>query len=332
MVTGDDFNTRPPSNLNDEDLDNEMQRDSSKEMSSTPTRASFQCLLAASVLLRLEAARVINALKEEPPYDRVVRLGEELASVCRNATVSINHHRSVAKDLWPTEFPYSWCDHFHRRFLLCLHLPYAVKAAHNPINSYSSKAGLDAALYLVSLLDDEIYRRLLLVGGGMFRDIVTSGAMLVFLELITQLENEGSAFLKKRNQARREPLLEDARNLVQYAQDRLWYGETNVKGYVFVSMAMGQVDAMLSNSSTKDAIVKSASESLVVCHDILRSTAANLLSRVTMDPNVACGIGDDAMAIPTIDDINFDFINDGNMDFGLASSWFVQQWEDKVWS
>jgi hypothetical protein len=332
MVTGDDFNTRPPLNLNDEDLDNKMQRDSSKEMSSTPTRASFQCLLAASVLLRLEAARVINALKEEPPYDRVVRLGEELASVCRNATVSINHHKSAAKDLWPTGFPYSWCDHFHRRFLLCLHLPYAVKAAHNPINSYSSKAGLDAALYLVSLLDDEIYRRLLLVGGGMFRDIVTSGAMLVFLELITQLENEGSASLKKRNQARREPLLEDARNLVQYAQDRLWYGETNVKSYVFVSMAMGQVDAMLSDSSTKDAIVKSASESLVVCHDILRYTAANLLSRVTMDPNVACGIGGDAMAMPTIDDINFDFMNDGNMDFGLASSWFVRQWEDKVWS
>jgi hypothetical protein len=278
--------------------------------------------LAASVLLRLEAARVINALKEEPPYDRVVRLGEELASVCRNATVSINHHKSVAKDLWPTEFPYSWCDHFHRRFLLCLHLPYAVKAAHNPINSYSSKAGLEAALYLVSLLDDEIYRRLLLVGGGMFRDIVTSGAMLVFLELITQLENEGSASLKKRNQARREPLLEDARNLVQYAQDRLWYGETNVKSYVFVSMAMGQVDAMLSDSSTKDAIVKSASESLVVCHGILRSTAANLLSRMTTIADGAFGTGGLAMTVPSVDDIDFDFMNDGNIEFGLAGSWF----------
>lgn len=330
MVTSDDFDTRPPLNLNDEDLDNEMQWDSSKEMSLMPTRTSFQCLLATSVLLRLESARVINALKEEPPYDRVIHLGEELATVCRNATSSIDHHKSVAKSLWPTEFPYSWCDHLHRRFLLCLHLPYAAKAAHNPINSYSSKAGLEAALYLVSLLDDEIYRRLLLVGGGMFRDILTSGAMLVFLELITQLENESSAFVKKRNQARREPLLEDARNLVQYAQDRLWYGETNVKSYVFVNMAMGQVDAILSNSSTKDAIVKSASESLVVCHGILRSTAANLLSRVTMDTNVACGIGGDAVAMPSIDDIDFDFMNDGNMDFGLAGSWFVRQWEDKA--
>lgn len=332
MVTADDFDTRPPSNLNDEDLDNEMQWDSPKEMFPTPTRASFQCLLASSVLLRLEATIIINALQEELPYDRILRLGEELASVCRNATVSIDHHKSVAKNLWPTEFPYSCCDHFHRRFLLCLHLPYAAKAAHNPMYSFSSKAGFEAALDIVSLLDDEIYRRLLLVGGGMFRDILTRGALLVFLELITQLENESSTFVKKRNQARREPFLEDARNIVQYAQDRLSYGETNVRGYVFVSMAMGQVDAMLSDSSTKEAIVKSASESLEVCHGILRSTAANLLSRITIDPNVAGGIGCDAMAIPSVDDINFDFMNDGNIDFELAGSWLVQQWEDRAWS
>jgi hypothetical protein len=97
-------------------------------------------------------------------------------------------------------------------------------------------------------------------------------------------------------------------------------------------MAMGQVDAMLSDTSTKDTIVKSARDSLIVCHDILRSTAANLLSSFTMDPNVACGIGGDAIAMPSIDDINFDFMNDGNMDFGLAGSWFLRQWEDKVWS
>jgi hypothetical protein len=332
MVTADEFDTRPPSNLSDDDLDNGTQADSPEEVAPTPTRASFQCLLATSVLLRLEATRVINALQEEPSYDRVLRLGEELALACRNATVSIDHHKSVAKNLWPTEFPYSCCDHFHRRFLLCLHLPYAAKAAQNPMYSYSSKVGLEAALDLVSLLDDEMYRRLLLVGGGMFRDILTRGAMLVFLELITQLENESSAFVKKRNRARREPFLEDARNVVQYAQDRLWHGETNVKSYVFVSMAMGQVDAMLSDSSTKDAIVKSASESLVVCHGILRSTAANLLSSMTTNADGAFGTGGVAMAVPSVDDIDFDFMNDGNIDFGLAGSWFVRQWEDGVWS
>lgn len=156
MVTADEFDTRPPSNLSDEDLDNGTQADSPEEVAPTPTRASFQCLLATFVLLRLEATRVINALQEEPSYDRVLCLGEELALACRNATVSIDHHKLVAKNLWPTEFPYSCCDHFHRRFLLCLHLPYAAKAAQNPIYSYSSRVGLEAALDLVSLLDNEM--------------------------------------------------------------------------------------------------------------------------------------------------------------------------------
>lgn len=146
------------------------------------------------------------------------------------------------------------------------------------------------------------------------------------------MENKSSAFVKKRNRARREPFLEDARNVVQYAQDRLWHGETNVKSYVFVSIAMGQVDAMLSDSSTKDAIVKSASESLVICHGILRSTAANLPSKMTLDADGAYGTGGVAMSVPSVDDIDFDFMNDGNIDFGLAGSWFVRQWEDGVWS
>lgn len=67
---------------------------------------------------------------------------------------------------------------------------------------------------LVSLLGDKVYRRLLLVGGGTFRDVVTRGAMWVILELISQLENESSLSVKKCNQACRQPFLDDARNIV----------------------------------------------------------------------------------------------------------------------
>lgn len=91
---------------------------------------------------------------------------------------------------------------------------------------------------------------------------------------------------------------------------------------------MGQVDAMLSNSSTKDTILKSASESLVICPNILRSTAAILLSTIITDPSLACGTDGDAI----FDDINFGFLNDGNIDFGLVGFWFVRQRDDKAWS
>lgn len=45
----------------------------------------------------------------------------------------------------------------------------------------------------------------------MFRDIITRGALVIYMELISQLEADGSTFTKKRNRARREPLLENAR-------------------------------------------------------------------------------------------------------------------------
>jgi hypothetical protein len=142
------------------------------------------------------------------------------------------------------QFKYNFCEHYLSRFL-SLHYPYAIQSKRNPLYSYSQKVSLEAALDLVSLLEDRLYRRLLLSGGGMYRDIVTRCAVVIFLELITQLEANNSIFSKQRNRARREPLLEDARKVVQYTHDRLWYGETNVRGYLFARMSMAQVEALL---------------------------------------------------------------------------------------
>lgn len=173
---------------------------------------------------------VINVLQGEPSYDQILHLGSELTRAFRNAASVIDHHESGGEAHSPSQFAYSCYDHL-RRFLLCLHFPYAVKAKQNPLYSYSLKMRLECALNLVSLLDDDMYNRLLLVG-SMFRDIITRGALVIYMELISQLEADGSRFTKKKSRACREPLLKDARKVVRYAQDRLWYGETNVKGYL----------------------------------------------------------------------------------------------------
>ncbi|KAJ5917123.1 hypothetical protein N7466_010677 [Penicillium verhagenii] len=325
MVTTEDFDTRPPANLNDEDLE-KLKSGCSWGSDSAPTRTSFQCILANSIALRLEATKVINVMRKEPAYDHVLDLGKELMVACRNATIAIDAHKLAAKGLWRNDFPYTCCDHLHRRFLLCLHLPYAVKAAQNPMYTFSSKVGLEAALDIVSLLEDDTYRRLMLVGGGMFRDVLTRAAMLIFLELISQLENDSSSFAKMRNQERREPLLKNARTVVQYAQDRLWYGETNVKAYMFVSVTLGQVNAMLTNSSIKDAIVATAHENIIIAGDILRTRAASLLPGTAMDPDLAYGTVDEANSLALLEDIDLDFMGEGNIDSGVASSWFLQHW------
>lgn len=144
---------------------------------SSCSQTSFQSLLSRSPSLRLRATRVINSLQEEVSYDKVLSFGNKLDLACREATVAIEGTPSNADAHSVNQFASSYCSHL-RRFPLCLHFRYAVKAKANPLYNYSQKACLEAALHLVSLLEDEYYRRLLLVGGGIFRDIITRGALL----------------------------------------------------------------------------------------------------------------------------------------------------------
>ena len=100
-------------------------------------------------------------------------------------------HESAGEAHSPSQFAYSCYDHRLRRFLLCLHFPYAIEAKQNPLYSYSLKMCLECALNLVSLLDHDMYHRLLLVG-DMFRDIITRGALVIYMELISQLKADDS--------------------------------------------------------------------------------------------------------------------------------------------
>lgn len=331
MINTGDYNTQPPSNLSDEDLLDTVQEQLPEIPASTPTQTSFQCLLAGSLPLRLEVSRVINSLQGEPSYDQVLHLGSKLTLSFHNTTSFIDHHVSVGEAHSPSNFAYSCYDHCLRRFLLCLHFPYAVKAKQNPLYSYSLKVCLESTLNLVSLFDDDVYHRLLLVGGGMFRDIITRGALVIYMELISQLEADGPTLTKKRNRARREPLLEDARKVVRYAHDRLLYGETNVKGYLYVSVAMAKAEALLDGSSVKDATINATSRSLAMCQNILKSMAVNPLSNGASQFDVGHRSYDDTVPIPSVIEADFDFLNDGGMDFDFSDSCFLQQWTDQAW-
>ena len=276
MITADDYNTQPPSSLNDDELSDSMLGDPPKKADVIPTQTSIQHLLASSIRLRLQVAALTNSMHGEFSYDQVIRLGSELALACRNAEMTFDQYTSATNDSEtypPSQFAYICAEHCLHRSALCLHYPYAIQANRNPLYSYSQKACLEAALDIITLLDDNIYRHLL-SGGGMFRDIITRAALFLFLDIVWQLDTGGSMFTRKRNGARRELLLLVARKVVQYAHERFCYSETSVKGYVFISMAMAQVDAMLDSSSVRNAAIDAASRSVAVCHEILESMAA----------------------------------------------------------
>ncbi|XHF96472.1 hypothetical protein AWENTII_000107 [Aspergillus wentii] len=337
MITTADYNTKPPSNLDDADLLAAHAEGVPIKPASSATQSSYQRLLANSLTLRLEATRVINNLQDEPSYDQVLRLAKDLAAECRNSTNSVGHHIATASGLFTdpqptlTQFKHNFYEHHLSRFLLSLHFPYAVKSKFNPLYSYSQKVCLETALDLVSLLDDDIYHRLLLSGGAMYRDIVTRGAVVIFLELISQLEANNSLFSRQRNRARREPLLNAARRVVQYTHDRLWHGETNVQGYVYASTAMAQVEALLDGVPIKEAIASATGRSLVVCRDILKSIAAHSSSTDEAHQRPLSYLYADNEPTPTVADANFEFLNNGAISFDISEPYFLQQWAGQSW-
>ncbi|PWY80876.1 hypothetical protein BO94DRAFT_558276 [Aspergillus sclerotioniger CBS 115572] len=313
MIAIGDWTTQPPS---DKDPNIAGDENSSEKV------INFQPILSKSISLRLRATRIINSLLEQPSYDQILEIGNELALTCRDVAIAIDQAVSDPR----TKFATSLCSHLIRRFSLCLHYQYAIKAKVNPLYTYSRHVGVEAALDIVSLLEDDLYSRVLCCGGGMFRDIVTRGAMLIFLDFGSDREAESSMFARKRDLARQENLLRDARSVVQHAKDRIRHGETNVKIYVFFRMMMAQAEAHLARLPEKEAISKSLNESVDECHAILKEMAAKVPDATSPEGQS----GTDAMVsslegVVNLDD-NFDWMNDGELDFDFSDFQVLSQW------
>ncbi|CEL06399.1 hypothetical protein ASPCAL07504 [Aspergillus calidoustus] len=249
------YNTKPPAN-----------EDSESSAGPHVSNFSLQSLLIKSLPLRLRVTRAVNNMQEELSFNQVLELGNELASACRDIGSAIT--RAGA----PSSFSSTFCIHLVCRFALALHYRHSLKAmGGNPLYSHSRQACLDVALELVSFLQDNLYSCVLRTGGGMFRDILTRGALIIFAELNTEPVVGISAFAKERNRARQQPLLEAAQQIVNYARDRIWLGDMNVKIYVWLSMMNAQVRARLAELPIDEAVSKATYDSLRAVGDMLKT-------------------------------------------------------------
>jgi hypothetical protein len=324
MVSTGDFNTLPPSRISDEELERGgMQVEAQGEMHELSSQKQLLPLLADSLPLRLNVTKVINNLQKEPSYEEVLRLEKVLATACRTATTGLDSTPPLNLISHTSRFAISHFTHLLRRFTLCLHFPYAIQAKNNPLYTYSQKHCLDAAQDIVSILDDELYTRLLLTGGGMFRDLITRGAFILYLELTSEIDADASLVSRSRNRARQESILHDARRVAQYAKERMRHGETNVKGYVYISMSTAQIEALFDGSSAEEAVMDAARESLETCRGILEEMAVKA-SGVDTGSGVSDGV------TPLLGDLDgqFDFLDDGSWDFDFGQSSFFHHGGD----
>ncbi|KAL2845039.1 hypothetical protein BJY01DRAFT_183957 [Aspergillus pseudoustus] len=317
MISTGDYNTKPPDDTQGTALSE----------GSHMSRYPFQRPLINSLPLRLHVARVINDMQQEVSYNQVIELGNELALAFRDIGAAVSRAGGSS-----SQFSLSFCMHLVCRFSLCLHYRYALKAIENPLYAHSRQACLAAALELVSFLQDGLYSCVLRTGGGLFRDILTRGAVIIFTELNAEPEVGISSFAQERNRARQEPLLEAARSVVQYARDRIWLGDMNIKIYVWLSMMMAQVQARLDGAPVKEAVTRAMHESIRTSHNMLKTLAAVVPAEPARGSDLGSWSSSNASpaALDANTDSEFDLL-DGIFDFDFTDTQGLSQWAGQTW-
>ena len=270
-ISFDEFDTEQPSNVNDDEM-----QESTSTLQPHPkdefTTTSIQLALLSSLRTRLRTVQLLNGLSFDISYEEVLTLSSDLSNACTSNRILAHETSNPAI----TPFHRNMLDYLLRRFQLYLHCPFSCRAYTNPLFYYSRKVSLDASLALVSPEEPvESFSRLMVTGGGMFRDGIRFAGAVISLELIAQTDAQRLDGTLTRNVEARAPFKKAVGKLVELSAERIRNGESNVKNHMFLSAALAEAEAIESGASREVKIAESARDSVRFCYDLLQSQASS---------------------------------------------------------
>lgn len=265
-ISLDDFDQEPPSNINDDELDQSttVLRALPRE---TFTMTSMQLILLDSLPVRLRVLQLLNGLNSELSYPDVLDLSSSIINACRSCSRSLNGPSASRT----TPFHKNLLDFLVRRFLIPLHCPFASEARKNPMFYYSLQISLDTALAIVSEEQDERSLRLMAIGGGSFKEAFRSASTVIGLELLAQTKTQQLDGMLRHRCGSTALLKQAMSHMIALSESRVQHGETNVKNHLFLSMIMAEAEAMEKGTPIQPSIAESARDSLELCLGLLKA-------------------------------------------------------------
>ncbi|PVH98296.1 hypothetical protein DM02DRAFT_596304 [Periconia macrospinosa] len=292
MISTDEFDTQAPSNINDSELDAPEETPFLSKSSHEFTQTSMQIAFYETLPLRLEITKLLNNIRSTPSYEDTLRLAKDLLSYCHRYAkfhqAAMNNATSITR---PNAFQNKLFDTLIRRFALCLHRPFFNKAKHQPEYYYSRKMCLDLSVIIATPAttpgkdQDDDWNHLYYHGVGFFKSFSLHSLSVVYLELISQLEDQESMALYTphatapidggTSQVPLPPQLEVYRDIVvrarNVAKKRLLNGETNAKGYTWLCASVARIDALARNCEPDAAVLAAAKSAVAEVEEIMRA-------------------------------------------------------------
>lgn len=350
MISMQDYDTKPPSNINDADLHEQDDSALNIQPAKACTHCSIQIAFAESLPLRLEVIRLINSLRFDLSYLECLRLGRELTELCEMKTSALKD--ALMKGANITPFQIKLFDSLVRRFILALHRPYFSKAKDNPQYHYSRKICLDASLAIFAPATaptpgvEDDWARMTYRAVGFFKALILYAMSTIYCELNSQIEeNQKLSNLTAPlvSEASTNPVLSlPPQTQMLYdalaeghlkALRRLQNGETNPKGLVFFACALARIDALVAGTDPEAKVLETAKKSIseirCILADVYEQEHGEPIdlgsSRIT-DANHGRGDGADDVTgrrLPTGTGANDGSVVEGAMDAGTISDAWV---------
>ncbi|KAI1770005.1 hypothetical protein F4818DRAFT_450682 [Hypoxylon cercidicola] len=249
-----DFDTGPPSNVNDENLDASTTASTLKRQPErVTTQTSLQRFLLQNLPDRLRilhgmngignplkdeeilslSARIAKACRECVPYCQPIQSGSEVAEDGRNEADIATFRQATAQLLL-------------RRFLLVLHRPLAGRIDENALYYHSRKVSFDTAAALLTPVNgtnaSATFSRLVVRGGGMFRSCLNHVSLALASELLIEIGDWEEGGERGGSSAYRRLLVDAVREARDLWAERLRCGDTNVRLHMKLSIVLGLVE------------------------------------------------------------------------------------------
>jgi hypothetical protein len=348
LISPDDWDTDPPSNINDDEIDETTTEPPVSKPSEVYTQTSIQIQLLKSLRTRLEISRLVSDFRFRPAYDDILRLGTEILSFGSEGLLLAQC--TPEGSLKPTTLQRNMLDAPIRRVLLALHFPSAMKARTDPRFYFSRKVCLDAAITIIAYpcttcptspspleAPHDDYTRLKLVGAGFMKELLIYASIIVQLELIAQLEEGAPSVRNEGLLQAQKPLKAYVAYMLDLTAQRISLGENNIKGHLFLSAVSAQVDALERGIDPDLLIAKAAKDSAEMCYGLLKNRIRKPPSSVVMEESENVGgkdrNGGNGMlefgSMDTETEFAFEYLMpDANVNFDIPESWLFEGWEE----
>lgn len=289
LVSLDDFDTEPPSNLDDDQL---VVEDPMPKPENNFTQVSIAIALRKTLPLRLSVVKALNNLSSQLKYDETLSLDAELRASYKTLCRVLQSCNSSAGPS-PSQFEIRVVDYIMHRYISSLHAPWFSLAMHETAYAFSRRVVVESSLKIwraafpspstvatrpqprgdTAPSDRDDFARLATCGSGFYRTVATQASLLIAVELRTQLQEEESLGPV--------PLREDLLAVLYDA--KIWClqcieaGETNVKGYLFISIVVAHIEGLrrgLGKGEMPELLIKAAEGAQQRCLPILEDMVA----------------------------------------------------------